>query len=86
MPTEAKRAKVAELAEVFSKNSAAVVSDYRGLSVSDIGRIRRDLRDKGISYRVVKNRLGKIAAEQADRHELADVAGRTLRRRPRRHG
>ncbi len=39
MPTEAKRAKVAELAEVFSKNSAAVVSDYRGLSVSDIGKI-----------------------------------------------
>jgi large subunit ribosomal protein L10 len=73
MPTEAKRAKVAELAEMFSKNSAAVVSDYRGLTVSDISKVRRELREKGISYRVVKNRLGKIAAEQADRHELATL-------------
>lgn len=73
MPTEAKRAKVAELVEVFSKSSAAVVSDYRGLTVSDIGKVRRELRDKGISFRVVKNRLGKIAAEQAGRSELATL-------------
>ena len=44
-----------------------MVADYRGLTVSDIGKVRRELRGKGISYRVVKNRLGKIAAEQADR-------------------
>ena len=73
MPTEAKRTKVAELAEIFSKSSAAVVSDYRGLSVSDFAKVRRELRDKGISYRVVKNRLGKIAAQQADRGELATL-------------
>lgn len=73
MPTEAKRAKVAELREVFSQSSSAVVSDYRGLTVSDIGKVRRELRDKGISYRVVKNRLGKIAAQQADRSELATL-------------
>lgn len=73
MPTEAKRAKVAELVEVFSKSSAAVVSDYRGLTVSDLAKVRRELRDKGISYRVVKNRLGKIAAEQAGRNELATL-------------
>jgi len=73
MPTEAKRAKVAELAEIFSKSSAAVVSDYRGLTVSDLAKVRRELRDKGISYRVVKNRLGKIAAQQADRAELATL-------------
>ena len=73
MPTEAKRAKVAELVEDFSKGSSAVVSDYRGLTVSDLAKIRRELRDKGISYRIVKNRLGKIAAQQADRAELASL-------------
>jgi len=73
MPTEAKRATVAELTEVLSASSSAVVSDYRGLTVSDISRVRRELRDKGISYRVVKNRLGKIAAQQAGRDELADL-------------
>lgn len=73
MPTEAKRAAVAELAELFSGISSAIVADHRGLTVAELGRIRAELRGKGITYRVVKNRLGKIAAEQAGRSELAPL-------------
>lgn len=73
MPTEAKRATVAALAEAFSASSAAIVSEYRGLTVSDLARVRRELRGKGISYRVVKNRLARIAAEQAGRAELGPL-------------
>lgn len=65
MPTDAKRETVAELVEVFSSNPTAIVADYRGLTVSDLSTIRTSLRDKGVSYRIVKNRLGRIAAEQA---------------------
>ena len=70
MPTEAKRDKVAELTEAFSGSKGAIVSEYRGLTVSDLSKIRRDLRDKGVSYTVVKNRLAKIAADQAGRSEI----------------
>lgn len=70
MPTEAKRETVAELAEVFSANPTSIVADYRGLKVSDLATIRRNLRDKGIQYRVVKNRLAIIAAEQAGVGEI----------------
>ena len=73
MPTEAKQATVAELVEAFSASPAAIVSDYRGLSVSVLAKIRRELRGKGISYRVVKNRLAKIAAEQASRGEFSPL-------------
>lgn len=73
MPTEAKRATVAELVEAFSTASSAVVATHSGLSVAQLGRIRTELRGKGISYRVVKNRLGRIAAEQAGRPELAPL-------------
>jgi large subunit ribosomal protein L10 len=73
MPTEAKRATVAALVEVFSKSQSAVVSDYRGLTVSDIAKVRRELRERGISYRVVKNRLARIAAQEAGRAALADL-------------
>ncbi len=73
MPTEAKRATVAELVEVFSTASSAVVATHSGLTVAELGRIRNDLRSKGISYRVVKNRLGRIAAEQAGRAELSPL-------------
>ena len=65
MPTEAKRATVAELNDELSAAKATIVADYRGLTVSDIRAVRRALRGEGISYRVVKNRLAKIAAHEA---------------------
>ncbi len=73
MPTEAKRATVAALTEEFSAASASIVTDYRGLSVADLAAIRRSLRPQGVTYRVVKNRLAKIAADQAGRSELGPL-------------
>ena len=70
MPTEAKQATVAEIVELLNEAGTTIVSDHRGLSVADLSRVRRDLREKDISYRVVKNRLARIAAEQAGRPEL----------------
>jgi large subunit ribosomal protein L10 len=71
MPTEAKRTAVAELVEAFSNSDRAIVSDYRGLTVSDLSAVRRGLREQGITYRVVKNRLARIAAQEAGRGELS---------------
>jgi large subunit ribosomal protein L10 len=71
MPTQAKQAMVAGLVDAFSASPAAIVSDYRGLTVSDLARVRRELRAKGISFKVVKNRLARIAAQQASRGEFA---------------
>lgn len=73
MPTEAKRAMVAELAQVFASSSSSIVADYRGLTVSEIGLVRRALREQGVTYRVVKNRLAKIAAREAGIEELGEL-------------
>jgi len=73
MPTEAKKAAVADLKEEISAANAMIVADYRGLSVSDISAVRRGLRGEGITYRVVKNRLAKIAAQQAGNEELTGL-------------
>jgi len=73
MPTEAKQAAVAELREELSNSNAAIVADYRGLTVADISAIRRGLRGNGIQYRVVKNRLAKIAAQEAGNDALAEL-------------
>ena len=70
MPTEAKQATVAELAELLKGADTTIVSDHRGLSVADLLKVRRELRAKDIQYRVIKNRLAKIAADQAGRPEL----------------
>jgi large subunit ribosomal protein L10 len=62
MPTEAKQATVAELREEIARSRTMIVSEYRGLTVREIAEIRRALRKQDVSYRVVKNRLMKIAA------------------------
>ena len=48
-----------------SVSSAMIVSEYRGLKVSELGEIRRNLRKQNVTYHVVKNRLMKIAARDA---------------------
>ena len=62
MPTEAKQAAVADLREQLARSRTLIVSEYRGLTVREIGEIRRSLRKQDVTYRVVKNRLMKIAA------------------------
>jgi len=73
MPTEAKQATVAQLKEELSKAKATIVADYRGLTVHDITAVRRSLRGEGITYRVVKNRLARIAAQEAGTGELSEL-------------
>jgi large subunit ribosomal protein L10 len=65
MPTEAKRETVAELREELAKNPTLIVSEYRGLTVKDIAEIRRSLRKQDVTYRIVKNRLMRIAASES---------------------
>ena len=65
MPTEAKQATVAELREDLANSRTLIVSEYRGLKVKEIAEIRRALRKQDVSYRVVKNRLMRIAADDS---------------------
>ncbi len=73
MPTEAKRETVAELREELSRNTTLVISEYRGLSVSELAEVRRALRKQNVSYRVVKNRLMRIAANDAGLEALSPL-------------
>ena len=49
MPTEAKRATVAELREDLANSRTLIVSEYRGLSVKEIAEIRRALRKQDVT-------------------------------------
>jgi large subunit ribosomal protein L10 len=70
MPTDAKRQAVTDLADLLRESSALAVADYRGLTVSEMHTVRRSLRSNGVSLKVAKNRLLKIAADEAG---LADL-------------
>lgn len=64
MPTEAKRETIDALRAELSEHRTMIVSEYRGLKVKEISDIRRALRKSSVSYRVVKNRLMRIAARE----------------------
>jgi len=59
-----KAAAVAGLTEAFRESSAAVLTEYRGLTVAQLKELRRSLAGNA-TYAVVKNTLTKIAAREA---------------------
>ncbi|MDT4922151.1 MAG: large subunit ribosomal protein [Pseudonocardiales bacterium] len=64
MPNKEKISAVDELTEHFNSSSAAVITEYRGLSVKEITDLRRAL-GRDTTYAVVKNTLTKRAAADA---------------------
>jgi len=59
-----KEAAVAEITERFQGSSGAVLTEYRGLTVAQLGELRRSLGEHA-TFAVVKNTLTKIAATEA---------------------
>ena len=55
---------VAQLAEKMKNASAGVLVDYKGITVANDTKLRRELRNAGVEYSVVKNTLTKLAADQ----------------------
>ena len=73
MVTEAKKEAVEELKEKFEKAKGVVLSDYRGITANDMVELRESFTKEGIEYRVVKNTLAAIAAEEAGYEGLPDL-------------
>jgi large subunit ribosomal protein L10 len=72
-PRQEKVAVVDEVAEKLSAADAVIVTEYRGLKVSQLGGLRRQLRDAGGEYKVYKNTLARLGAEKAGVDGLSDL-------------
>jgi large subunit ribosomal protein L10 len=68
-----KEAVIAEVTQLLSETDNLFVSDYRGLTMAELSELRVKLRGSGASFKVVKNTLGTIAAERAERHMLKEM-------------
>lgn len=60
-----KAAVVAEVRERLEASTATVLTEFRGLDVDELAQLRRQLREQGAEYRVVKNTMTRRAAEKA---------------------
>lgn len=70
---EAKKAQVAEIAEILKAAQTGVLVDYRGLTVEEDTNLRNQLRAAGCKYFVVKNTLLKLATKEAGLEGLDEV-------------
>ena len=64
---------ISELAERLRSAQTLIVTDYRGLSVTEIDHLRTKLLEHGVRYTVVKNTLTKLAAEEAGTKDLLEL-------------
>lgn len=61
---EAKKQVVEEIKVRLQKTQGAVLADYRGLNVAEVTELRSKLRDAGVEFKVLKNTLTRIAANE----------------------
>ena len=59
--------------KVFSEVEGGVLTDYRGLKVSEITDLRRRFRAEGIDFQVVKNTLTRLALKGSDYQDLDQI-------------
>ena len=72
MNRDEKSAIVAELNDMFTRSKFSVVADYCGLTVSDLEKVRKELRDCGSEIRIAKNTLLKRAVTDTACESLTD--------------
>ena len=70
---EQKKAVVAALTEQIKASCIGVIVDYKGISVADDTALRKELREAGVQYFVVKNSILKRAVEGTDLGDIASV-------------
>lgn len=64
---------VDEVRERFDGASAAILTEYRGLTVKDLANLRQALRDAGATYGIYKNTLVRFAVRDLGATELEDM-------------
>lgn len=67
---EGKSQLVSEVKTKMRESSCTIVTDYRGLTVSQVTELRRQLRQAGVEFQVLKNTLVRRATAEA---ELSDL-------------
>ena len=68
-----KKQAVAELVEKLQNAATGVIVDYRGLTVAADTDLRKQLREAGVEYKVIKNTLCKFAIKEANLEELDPI-------------
>ncbi len=70
MNKESKKQYIEEMKKNFSSNDSVMIAQYQGLNVNELDDLRKQLRDKGILFKVTKNRITKLAIKDSPVKDL----------------
>ena len=70
MNKEAKKNYVEEMKKNFTSNESVMIAQYQGLNVNELDALRKELREKGILFKITKNRITKIAIKETPKKDL----------------
>jgi large subunit ribosomal protein L10 len=65
--------RVKEISARFNEADAALLTEYRGLTVTEIAEVRNALREVGTEYKVLKNTLARLAVREVGLEELVAI-------------
>ena len=64
MNKDTKKNYIEEMKKVFSTNEAVMITHYQGLNVVQLDKLRKELRENGILFKITKNRITKLAIKE----------------------
>ncbi len=70
MNKETKKSYIEEMKKVFSSNESVMITHYQGLNVVELDKLRKELRENGIIFKITKNRITKLAVKETQLKEL----------------
>ena len=70
MNKQKKIAYVEEMKKIFASNEAVMIAHYKGLNVKQLDKIRNEMRENGIFFKVTKNRITKLALKETKYKDL----------------
>ena len=73
MSKDAKKAYVEEMKKNFTSNESVMIAQYQGLNVNELDSLRKELREKGILFKITKNRITKLALEKTKCKDLSNL-------------
>ena len=68
-----KKQYIKEMTTYFDKSEAVIVAHYQGLTVSQLDKLRKEMREHGIIFKITKNRITKLALEKTKCKELSNL-------------
>ena len=70
MNKDAKKTYIEEMKKNFTSNESVMIAQYQGLNVTELDELRKELREKGILFKITKNRITKIAIKETPVKDL----------------